>query len=446
MDQGPDPSMPATAQIIFLCCLVLIYAVYTAAETAILYSNKNKVKNMAQEGSSKAKRLFELLEDQSKPLPAVQLIITFTAFLASAAAAAGMAGKLWGLAAAWGVPYPKQISVAVVTIILSFVFLAFGNFYPKKIVLKHPEKTAMFFVGFIVFSAAAVKPFVFAANKTADLLLGITGQKAEESGGEFFEDDVMSMLEVGKETGVLKEEGQKMINSIFAFDDKLAYEIMTPRTDVFTIDIEDNTEEYMDELMELRYSRIPVYEDDSDNIIGILNIKDFLIKAREAGFDNVELRGILRKPYFVPETKKIDDLFFDLQSSKQHIAVLIDEYGGFSGIVTMEDIIEELVGEIYDEYDETATQEFIQAQDGSHRVLCGANLEKMFEYFDVKHEEMEVTTVNGWVVIELNKLPEAGDAFVYKNLSVTVTKADEKKALEVKIIKDDSLSGEEGEQ
>ncbi|MCL1982654.1 MAG: hemolysin family protein [Clostridiales bacterium] len=426
MDQGPDPSMPATAQIIFLCCLVLIYAVFTAAETAILFSNKNKVKNMAQEGSGKAKRLYELLEDQGRPLPAIQLIITFTAFLASAAAAAGMAGKLAAFLSAWGMPYPKQFSVAVITVVLSFIALALGNFYPKKIVLKHPEKTAMFLVNFIIFSSAAVKPFVFVAQKTADLMLSLTRQNSEESGGEFFEDDVMSMLEVGKETGVLKEEGQKMINSIFAFDDKLAYEIMTPRTDVFTIDINDNTEEYMDELMELHYSRIPVYEDDSDNIIGILNIKDFLIKAREAGFDNVDIRGILRKPYFVPETKKIDDLFFDLQSSKQHIAVLIDEYGGFSGIVTMEDIIEEVMGEIDDEYDEEQP-ELEKIDENTYMVSGFMDLDDLNEELGTNLESDNIETIGGFLIDILGEIPDDSDSggrvieygnMVFKILSV----------------------------
>ena len=162
----------------------------------------------------------------------------------------------------------------------------------------------------------------------------------------------MSILESGQQSGAIKEEGKKMINSIFQFDDELAYEIMTPRTDVFLIDINDSTDEYLDELMELRYSRIPVCEDDTDNIIGILHIKDYLIKARETGFDKVDIRSILRQPYFVPETKNIDALFFELQIEKQHIAILIDEYGGFSGIVTMEDIVEEIVGDIEDEYDE----------------------------------------------------------------------------------------------
>ena len=180
-------------------------------------------------------------------------------------------------------------------------------------------------------------PLVFLLTVFTDLILRIFRQETRIEVSRYSEEEVMSILEAGQESGEIKEEGKKMINSIFEFDDELAYEIMTPRTDVFMIDINDPPEEYLDELMELRYSRIPVCEDESDNVIGILHIKDYLIKAREDGFDNVDIMPILRTPYFVPETKNIDALFFELQKERQHIAILIDEYGGFSGIVTMED-------------------------------------------------------------------------------------------------------------
>ena len=198
-----------------------------------------------------------------------------------------------------------------------------------------------------------------------------------------------------------------MIDQIFAFDDKLAYEIMTPRTDVFAIDISDPTSEYIEELMELRYSRIPVYEDESDNIVGILNIKDWIIAARESGFENVDIRAILRKPFFVPETKNIDSLFFELQKTKQHIAILIDEYGGFSGIVTMEDIIEEIVGDIDDEYDEEEPDvEKISEDtfylDGS-MDLDDVNEETGSELFSEDSE-----TVGGLIMEALGEIPEDG--------------------------------------
>ena len=183
---------------------------------------------------------------------------------------------------------------------------------------------------------------------------------------------------------------------------------MTPRTNVFAIDINAPTEEYIDELMELRYSRIPVYEDDSDDIIGILYIKDYLIKAREEGFDNVDIRPILRKPYFVPETKNIDSLFMELQATKQHIAILIDEYGGFSGIVTMEDIIEEIMGDIDDEYDE-GDPEIQKVSDDTYLVDGSMDIDDINEELDTKLESETSETIGGFIIDILGEIPDEDD-------------------------------------
>ena len=226
--------------------------------------------------------------------------------------------------------------------------------------------------------------------------------------GSQMEEEVMSILEAGQESGVLKEEGKKMINSIFALDDKLAYEIMTPRTDVFVIDIEDPPEEYVDDLMKLRYSRIPVCQGETDNIIGILNIKDYLIQAWEKGFEAVDIASILRTPYFVPETKNIDALLFELQKMKQQIAILIDEYGGFSGIVTMEDIIEQVVGDIDDEYDED--EEIIDKVDDHIYLVDGdVSLEDLDEELGIDLTSETSETIGGFLIDMLGEIPDEND-------------------------------------
>ena len=226
--------------------------------------------------------------------------------------------------------------------------------------------------------------------------------------GSQMEEEVMSILEAGQESGVLKEEGKKMINSIFALDDKLAYEIMTPRTDVFVIDIEDPPEEYVDDLMKLRYSRIPVCQGETDNIIGILNIKDYLIQAWEKGFEAVDIASILRTPYFVPETKNIDALLFELQKMKQQIAILIDEYGGFSGIVTMEDIIEQVVGDIDDEYDEE--EEIIDKVDDNIYLVDGdVSLEDLDEELGIDLTSETSETIGGFLIDMLGEIPDEND-------------------------------------
>ena len=248
------------------------------------------------------------------------------------------------------------------------------------------------------------------------------------------EEDVMSILEEGQEQGAIKEEGKKMINSIFAFDDEVAYEIMTPRTDVFMIDINDPTDRYMDQLMELRYSRIPVYDDDPDNVIGILHIKDFLIKAREDGFDNINIKDILRQPYFVPETKNIDSLFVELQRTHQQIAILIDEYGGFSGIVTMEDIIEEVMGEIDDEYD---LQDHVIKQIGERDYIIDGNvsLDDINEELSISLESESSETISGFLIDLLGDLPEENSkkTVIYENYKFLIVKVKERRIEKVKL-------------
>ena len=222
------------------------------------------------------------------------------------------------------------------------------------------------------------------------------------------EEEVMSMLEAGQESGILKEEGKKMINSIFAFDDKLAYEIMTPRTDVFMIDIEDPPEEYLNDLMTLRYSRIPVCKGETDNIIGILHIKDYLIQAWEKGFDGVDIESIIRQAYFVPETKNIDSLLYEMQRQKQQIAILIDEYGGFSGIVTMEDIIEQVVGDIDDEYDEE--EEIIDKVDDNIYLVDGdVDLDDLDEELGIDLVSEYSETIGGFIIDILGEIPDEND-------------------------------------
>ncbi len=289
------------------------------------------------------------------------------------------------------------------------LLVAFGQFFPRKVALQHSESIAKKTEPFIKGLAAVLTPLTWILMFMANLLLRIFKQETIVNDGEFSEEEVMSMLEVGQETGIIKEEGKKMINSIFAFDDKLAYEVMTPRTDVFLIDIEDPLEEYIEDLMTLRHSRIPVCEGETDNIIGILNIKDYLRKVHEEGGEEIiDIKSILRKAYFVPETKNIDTLFFELQKTKQQIAILIDEYGGYSGIVTMEDIIEQVMGNIEDEYDEE--EEIIDKVDDNIYLVDGdVSLDDLNEEIGVELVSENSETIGGFIIDILGEIPDESD-------------------------------------
>ena len=250
------------------------------------------------------------------------------------------------------------------------------------------------------------------------------------------EEEVMSILEEGQGNGEIREEGKKMINAIFAFDDKLAHEIMTPRTDVFMIDIQDPIDEFIEDLMRLQYSRIPVCDGDSDNIIGILHVKDYMIKAYQDGFENVDIRSILRKAYFVPETKKIDTLFFELQKTKQHIAILIDEYGGFAGIVTMEDIIEEVMGDIDDEYDEEET-EIVKVDENTYMIDGNTDLDDINEELGLELASENSETLGGFIIELLGDLPDEEEkedkVIEYENLVFKIESVKDRRIEKVKL-------------
>ena len=325
--------------------------------------------------------------------------------MASAVAATSMSGGIAAFLTNHNIPYGTQIAVTIVTLILAYVSLVFGELYPKRMALQYSEKIALSCVKPILFISKVTKPFVWLLSASVTFLLRITGVKNTHIEEQYSEEEIRSLLEVGQETGLIKETGKEMITSIFEFDDKLAYEVMTPRTDVYMINIADTLADYVDELLEERYARVPVYERDSDNIIGILYMKDFMIEARKHGFENVDIMGLLRKPYFVPESKNIDDLFRELQETKVHIAILIDEYGGFSGIVTIEDLIEEVMGNIDDEYDDSEAK-LQKINDNTYLIDGQYYIDDLNDELLLNLESEEHETIGGLIIDILGEIPE----------------------------------------
>ncbi len=362
------------------------------ANTALNTVSRNKIKQLLTdtEKGSKAKKLMHLLEKPTE-YRFTNRLLCYICFSA-------------GIYFAIQLPYGDTVSV----ILYVLCNVTFAEYFTRKLAQQHSTGIAFMVTELVETFVVLLKPFVFLLTLLANLFLKLFRQETDVEYSGYSEETVMSILEEGQQSGAIKEEGKKMINSIFAFDDELAYEIMTPRTDVFVIDINDPVDEYLDELMELRYSRIPVCEDDTDNIIGILNIKDYLIQARASGFDKVDIRSILRKAYFVPETKNIDSLFVEFQKEKQHIAILIDEYGGFSGIVTMEDIVEEIVGDINDEYDEEE-QIVEQVNDNEFIVDGDVSLTDLQEDYNINLESDTSETIGGFIIDLLGEIPDDGD-------------------------------------
>ncbi len=400
-----DPAIPGSVEICAVIIILLICGLFTAAQKAIADVNRNAIKSMADDGDKRAKKLSKLLEKSSKLMVTNFVIITFLGLFACQFAAVNHAGQIYSFLEGYNVPFLEILSVLVLAFLSSIVFLVFALFIPRQIGRQHAQGVALKLCGYASVMVIIFKPLSSIVNVLTNIFLKLARQKTGIYEEVFSEENVKTMLEKGQETGAIKEEGKRMIDSVFAFDDKLAYEIMTPRTDVFAIDIQDEAEKYLDELMEMRYSRIPIYDGESDNIIGILNIKDFMIQAREKGFKDVDIRSILREAFFVPETKNIDALFFELQKTKQHIAILIDEYGGFSGIVTMEDIIEEVMGEIDDEYDEE--EEEIKTLGENKYLLDGyMNIDDINEELGTNLQSETSETLGGLIIDTLGEIPE----------------------------------------
>lgn len=302
--------------------------------------------------------------------------------------------------------------------------------------MNHAEKFSLFAVGTIDIFAKITKPFVFLLSVSTNFILKLLGIDTNNVEEKITMEDLRSIVSVGQQQGVINPIEKGMIDSIIGFDDKLAEEIMTARTEVFMIDVEDDINEYIEELAQMQYSRIPVYENNVDNIIGILYVKDLLKASLEGDFKNINIREILRPAYFVPERKNINDLFLDLKASRNHIAILIDEYGGFSGIVTMEDLIEEIVGDIDDEYDYDEP-EITQVNAKSYLVKGSVSIKDLNTRLNTELDEEteDYDSVGGLVINELGYIPEDGDnsSVLVDGIRFTIVEVEDNRISQLKV-------------
>lgn len=429
----PEP-MSLVSQFILILVLTLLNAFFASAEMAIVSVNRNRIKMLADDGNKKASLLIDLLEEPNKFLSTIQVGITLAGFFSSASAATGISEVIGASLSQLGIPYAQSISLIVITIILSYFTLVFGELVPKRIALQKSEQIAMLSVRPIVFVFKFAKPFVKLLSLSTNVLLRVIGMSDTDLEEKVSREEIKSLVDAGEEYGVINQIEKEMINSIFDFDDKLAKEVMTPRTEVYMINIKLPLS--IEELLEENYSRIPVYEGDMDNIIGILYLKDFLHEAYQVGFENVGIKKLLHRPYFVPECKNIDQLFKELQKSKKHLAVLIDEYGGFSGIVTIEDLIEEVMGDINDEYDDD--DPVIRKIDNDTYIVNGLiSIKELNDklQLNLDEETEDYDTLGGFLINQIDYIPsETEECMVeYENLVFKIECVKDKRIEMVKI-------------
>ena len=427
------------SQLLLLISLTLVNAFFASAEMAAVSVNKNKIKILAEnEGNKKAELILKLLEEPTKFLSTIQVAITLSGFLASASAATSFSKPLGKLLTQLGITYPynENISLVFVTIILSYFTLVFGELVPKRIALQKAEFISLFSVKIIFNISKITSPFIKLLSLSTNFVLNVLGMKAEKLEENISKEEIKSMIEAGQANGVFNETEKEMINSIFEFDDITVGEIMTARTDVYMVNIDVPVSEYIDNLLSKKYARVPVYQNTSDNIIGTLHMKDLILEARKNGFENVDIKGILHKPYLAPESKKIDELFKDMQKNRKSMAIIIDEYGGFAGIITMEDLVEEVMGEIEDEHDISSPQ-ITKIDKFTYMVNGLISLDELNEKFGVNIESKGYNTLSGYITSIIGVVPNKiyeGKELDTDKLRLKIEKTKENRVEKVKLI------------
>lgn len=419
------------SEIIMLFCLILLNSFFAMTEIAFVSLNDAKMDLLAKSGDKKAQKIKKLLDVPSKFLATIQIGVTLAGFLSSAFAAESFADDLAPLLTPLLGSSAKNIAIILVTILLSFFTLIFGELVPKRIGMKNHEKIAFATVGIIRAISIILAPFVkiltFTTNAVSKLF-GVT-----ESDEEIVtEEEIRMMVDAGEEKGAIEEEEKEMINNVFEFNDISVSAIMTPRNDIFALDLNITVSELFDELENDRtYSRIPVYDEDPDDIKGILYVKDVLNKPKDT-----KIEDLIREPFYVPETMKINELFNELKLQKIQIAIVVDEYGGTAGLVTMEDVLEEIVGDIFDEYDEI--ENLYEAIDENTYIFdAGITIYDLSKVLDIDIEEGDYDTLSGYFLELLGRMPKENEhpTVTTDKLEMTVEEFKDNRILTVKIHK-----------
>ncbi len=437
------------SQLIVLVILILLNAYFAASEIAFISLNDAKIEKQAKEGNKKAKQIEKMLKEPSKFLATIQIGITLAGFLSSAFASETFADMLAPTLNSWipmiSIGVWKSIAIIIITIILSFFTLIFGELVPKRLAMKHYEKISFATIGVIRTISIITAPFVKLLTVVTNAISRIfgVGENEEET---ITEEEIKMMVNQGEEKGTIKEEEKELINNVFEFNDITVSEIMRHRKDIFAVDISISNEELLSELSkeEYRYSRIPVYDETIDEIKGVLYVKDILKNINKKNF---KVKNIIKEAYFISQNRLINEVFKELQKNKMQIAIIVDEYGGTAGIVTMEDILEELVGDIYDEYDKE--EEECEKIDENTYILSGSlPIYDVNKLLDAGIPEGIYDTISGFLQEELGRIPEDKEKPVIETERVTykIEEYEDKRILKVKACKNNIIKTDEEEK
>lgn len=432
----PDSSMITGGGSVFtnvalLVVLIMCNAFFAMSEIALISLNDNKVKKMAQEGDKRAKILARLTAEPSRFLATIQVGVTLSGFLASAVAADTFAEYVVHAFAGIAIPATtvRTISIFVITLLLSYVTLVFGELVPKRVAMQNAERVSFSIARIIAFVSWIGKPFVGLLSASTNGVLRLMGIDPHQKPEEVTEEEIRMMIDVGGESGTIEQSEKDMINNIFEFDDRTAEEMMTHRTEISAVEIGTSLEEITALALESGYSRIPVYEDDLDSIIGILYVKDLLALVTGQVQGEFDLRQYMREPLYVLESTSCKTLLSEFKLKKIQMAIVVDEYGGTSGLVSMEDLLESIVGNIQDEYDDEE-EDISDLGDGSYLIDGLAPLEEVLKLFGLDLDDAdEYDTIGGYIINELGYIPadNAFPAVELEGIRFTVQEMDERR-------------------
>ena len=434
-------------QILVLLLLILLNAFFAATEMAFVSLNDTKISVKAKEGDKTYKKIEKMLKSPSKFLATIQIGITLAGFLSSAFASDVFASKLavvlYDVTKVLSVTTWQNIAIIIITIILSYFTLIFGELVPKRIAMENAEKFSKFSITIITILAKIMSPFVKFLTWSTDVVSKLFGVK-KESEETVTEEEIRMMVDVGQEKGTINREEKEMINNVFELNDREVSEIMTHRTEIFALDKEMTVSEVSKKLQEgdYRYSRIPVYEEGIDNIQGILYIKE-LLRTKST----TKIKKIIKDTMFVPESKRIDELFKEMQKKKIQIAIVLDEYGGTAGLVTMEDVLEEIVGDIFDEYD-PVEEEYEKIDENTYIVDGQMSIFDFEKLLDIKEIETEYDTVSGYLMELLDRIPteEENPVIETEHFVFKIEEFDDRRIARVKVCRIMEESEDEEEE
>lgn len=420
------------SQLLLQLILIALNAVFACAEIAVLSFNGAKLEKMAEDGDKRARRLLKLTDEPARFLATIQVAITLSGFLASAFAADNFATLLSDWVIGLGLKMPAatvhSVAVILITLILSYFTLVLGELVPKRLAMKKAEQLSLALSGLISFIAKVFSPIVSLLTVSTNALLRLFGIDPEEDEDEGSEEEIRMMVDSSSEKGLIDTEEGEMIQNVFEFDDLTVGEIATHRTEVTFLWSDETDEEWAETIKNNAHSFFPICDESIDNVVGILNSKIYF-RLADTARESV-MQAAVREVFFVPESMKADTLFRNMKQQRNNFAVVLDEYGGTHGIVTMSDLLVQIVGEFDDE--EEIEQDIFPAGENTWRINCRAELEELEDLFDIEEIDAESTTVSGFVIEQFGDIPEVGDTFTYEDLfTVKVLSSDPKRVIEI---------------